>query len=80
MYLDKIYKDFLKNGFVVLKNFFDKDCLSKIEKTVKSHISFHLHKHAIGHIKDVENEGIIKLELVSCVWYFIKTSIGYLLK
>ena len=61
MYLDKIYKDFLKNGFVVLKNFFDKDCLSKIEKTVKSHISFHLHKHAIGHIKDVENEGIIKL-------------------
>ena len=61
MNLLEINDKYMKNGFVVIRNFFDKDSLLKIEKSIKSHISFHLHKHGVAHIKDLENEGLIKL-------------------
>ena len=56
MNLLEINDKYMKNGFVVIRNFFDKDSLLKIEKSIKSHISFHLHKQGVAHIKDLENE------------------------
>ena len=41
MDLINIKKNYLTNGFVILKNFFDKDDINKLERTIVELVNYH---------------------------------------
>jgi hypothetical protein len=61
MEINKIEKIYLKNGYVVLRNFLPKKVLEKLKISLSGHIFNQLSKHGLENCNDPLNEGIIKL-------------------
>ena len=64
MEINTIEKMYLKDGYVVLRNFLPKKVLEKLKISLSGHISNQLSKHGLENCNDPLNEGIIELNKI----------------
>lgn len=64
MNLDLIEKNYLDNGYVVLRDFFPKNILERFKNSLSGHIINQLNKHKLKNFKDPLNNGLIELNKI----------------
>ena len=64
MNLDLIEKNYLDNGYVVLRDFFPKNILERFKNSLSGHIINQLNKHNLKNFKDPLNNGLIELNKI----------------
>jgi len=57
-------KNYLNNGYVVLRDFLPKNILEKFKNSLSGHISNQLNKHGLENFKDPLNNGLIELNKI----------------
>ena len=61
MNINSIEKNYLSNGYVVLRDFFPRNVLERFKNSLSGHILNQLQNHQLGNIKDPLNSGLIEL-------------------
>ena len=64
MNLDLIEKNYLDDGYVVLRDFFPKNILERFKNSLSGHIINQLNKHNLKNFKDPLNNGLIELNKI----------------
>lgn len=64
MEINSIEKMYLKNGYVVLRDFLPKKILEKFKISLSGHISNQLNKHGLENLDKPLNEGLIELNKI----------------
>ena len=64
MDIKSIEKNYLNNGYVVIRDFLPQNVLEKFKNSLSGHISNQLTKHGLNNIDDPLNEGLIELNKI----------------
>ena len=64
MDIKSIEKNYLDNGYVVIRDFLPKEVLEKFKHSLSGHVYNQLNKHGLNNINDPLNDGLIELNKI----------------